>query len=424
LLLRAVAYGAALVAFFVPNIRSQFKGYFAAIIAVAIIDAHVFGWRESQIDPALLAEKAPNMQRILGQIVTPDLVTHDEFRIEMHVPIVGVEQAVANAQTQQLSQEVVPVQVGTEGASAVTDTVSYNPSVSAMPGTVAPGQEITVSATGLRPNTNGKLLWQSVGQSASIQELGLFKADAEGKFTAVVKAPEDKERVVNLAGFPDTLAVTQTYDVGGPKISPTVKLVFDAMVQTVFLALMATTLAIIISLPISFLASSNLMSYNLISKSVYVVARTVLNILRAVEVIIWAIIFAAAVGIGPFAGMLALVIHSIASLGKLYSEAIEAIDPGPLEAITATGANRLQVIIYGVVPQFIPQFLSFTLYRWDINVRMATVIGIVGGGGIGLLLKQYIDLLLWPQAGTAILFIALVVIAMDYLSAKIRAAVV
>src|SRR5439155_20204412 len=117
-------------------------------------------------------------------------------------------------------------------------------------------------------------------------------------------------------------------------------------------------------------------------------------------------------------------VHSIASLGKLYSEAIESIDQGPIDALTATGANRLQVIVYSVVPQVIPQLVAFTLYRWDINVRMSTVVGLVGGGGIGFILIQYINLLQWNQAGTALLFIAIVVIAMDFASSKIRSAVI
>jgi phosphonate transport system permease protein len=133
---------------------------------------------------------------------------------------------------------------------------------------------------------------------------------------------------------------------------------------------------------------------------------------------------AVVVGIGPFAGVMALVIHSIGALGKLYSEAIESIDSGPIEAVTATGANRLQVVLFAVVPQVIPQFISFTLYRWDINVRMSTIIGFVGGGGIGYLLIQYINLLQWNQAGTVIWLIALVVAAMDHASAVIREKVV
>jgi phosphonate transport system permease protein len=144
------------------------------------------------------------------------------------------------------------------------------------------------------------------------------------------------------------------------------------------------------------------------------------NVLRSIETLILAVVMAVVVGLGPFAGVMAIVIHSIGAMGKLYSESIESIDPGPIEAITATGANRLQVILYAVLPQVVPQFLSFTMYRWDINVRLSTVIGLVGGGGIGFILIQYINLLQWSQAGTALWLIGIVVIAMDYASAIIR----
>ena len=154
--------------------------------------------------------------------------------------------------------------------------------------------------------------------------------------------------------------------------------------------------------------------------ALYYATRTAFNVLRSIEALILAIIMAVVVGIGPFAGVMALVIHSIGAMGKLYSESIESIDPGPLEAITATGANRLQVILFGVVPQVVPQFISFTMYRWDINVRLSTVIGLVGGGGIGFLLTQYIQLLQWNQAGTALWLIGITVMVMDYASAIIR----
>ena len=127
-----------------------------------------------------------------------------------------------------------------------------------------------------------------------------------------------------------------------------------------------------------------------------------------------------AVGLGPFAGILALTVHSIAALGKLYSESIESIDHGPVEAIQATGANWLQTVWYAVIPQIIPPFVSFTIYRWDINVRMATVIGMVGGGGIGYLLIQWIRLLDYRSAGIAIWFIAITVAILDYVSSEIR----
>ena len=116
--------------------------------------------------------------------------------------------------------------------------------------------------------------------------------------------------------------------------------------------------------------------------------------------------------------------HSVAALGKLYSEQIESIEPGPIEAIAATGASALQVVRYAVVPQVIPPFIAFTIYRWDTNVRMSTVIGFVGGGGIGFILQQYINLLQYRQAATAVWAIALVVAALDYLSAVVRERVV
>ncbi|MBC7814790.1 MAG: ABC transporter permease subunit [Burkholderiales bacterium] len=157
-----------------------------------------------------------------------------------------------------------------------------------------------------------------------------------------------------------------------------------------------------------------------IGMSAYEVTRTILNTLRSIEPLIMGIVFVIWVGIGPFAGVLALTLHSIASLGKLYSEQTEGIDPGPLEAMQATGATWLQMVVYGVVPQVVPPFIAFTLYRWDINVRMSTIIGFVGGGGIGFLLSQQINLLRYSDAGVAVLAIAIVVSVLDYASATIR----
>lgn len=157
---------------------------------------------------------------------------------------------------------------------------------------------------------------------------------------------------------------------------------------------------------------------------VYFTSRTTLNALRSIEPLIMGIVFVIWVSAGPFAGMLALGLHSIASLGKLYSEQIESIDAGPIEAIQATGANRLQTIVYAVVPQIVPPYIAFTMYRWDINVRMSTIIGFVGGGGIGFLLQQQINLLRYKQAGVAVLAIAIVVSVLDYASATIRERIV
>jgi len=158
--------------------------------------------------------------------------------------------------------------------------------------------------------------------------------------------------------------------------------------------------------------------------TIYNTSRTTLNALRSIEPLIMGIVFVIWVGVGPFAGVLALTLHSIAALGKLYSEQVENIDTGPIEAIQSTGANRLQTIIYAVVPQIVPPYIAFTMYRWDINVRMSTIIGFVGGGGIGFLLQQQINLLRYNQAGVAVLAIAIVVSVLDYTSATIRERIV
>jgi phosphonate transport system permease protein len=157
-----------------------------------------------------------------------------------------------------------------------------------------------------------------------------------------------------------------------------------------------------------------------IGSVLYTLTRTILNALRSIEPLIMGLVFVIWVGIGPFAGVLALALHSIASLGKLYSEQIENIDAGPIEALQSTGANQVQTIMYAVVPQIIPPYIAFTMYRWDINVRMSTIIGFVGGGGIGFLLQQQINLLRYRDAGVAVLAIAIVVSILDYASAAIR----
>ncbi len=193
-----------------------------------------------------------------------------------------------------------------------------------------------------------------------------------------------------------------------------------ALAESVMLALMATIVAIPFAFLLSFLAAQNLMKKHWFSSIIYYIVRTTSTIFRSIEAIVWAIIFSVWVGIGPFAGMLALMIHSIASLVKLYSEQIENIDNGPVEAIKATGASTLQVWRYAVVPQILAPFLAFTIYRWDINVRMATIVGFVGGGGIGLALQQQQMMLAWRNVGVIMWLIAIVVWVMDMVSAKIR----
>jgi phosphonate transport system permease protein len=192
------------------------------------------------------------------------------------------------------------------------------------------------------------------------------------------------------------------------------------MLESIFLALIATVFSVILAVPLAFLGARNLMRGSPVRMVIYTLVRGFFNIFRSIQELVFAIIFVTVVGIGPFAGMLALFVHSVASLGKLYSEQIESIDPGPMEAITATGATRLQTILYAVAPQVVPPFLAFTIYRWDINVRTSIVVGFVGGGGIGLALFQYQQLTQWHRVGTVAFLTIIVVWALDALSARVR----
>ncbi len=193
------------------------------------------------------------------------------------------------------------------------------------------------------------------------------------------------------------------------------------VIETIFMALIATVLAMPIAFFFSFFAAKNLV-HSFLGRAIYFFLRTVLNLFRSIEALVWAIIFSVWVGIGPFAGMLALMIHSIASLTKQYSEIVESASDGPIEGIQACGANQVQTIWYAIVPQVTLPFISFTVYRWDINVRMATIIGLVGGGGIGNMLIKYQGQAMWSEVGTIIFVIAVVVWLMDQASAYLREA--
>ena len=198
------------------------------------------------------------------------------------------------------------------------------------------------------------------------------------------------------------------------------QVVSQQMLVTIFQALLATTLGALLAVPFSFLAAKNLTGRSRLSAWLYFLTRALFNILRSIEALLYVVIFIFWVGIGPFAGTLALAVTSFALIGKLFSEAIENIDPGPIEAVTATGSNRFQVIVYAILPQIAPPFISYLIYQWDINIRMATIIGFAGGGGIGLTLTTFFNSLQYHKAGTVVLFIVVVVAVMDFASAKIR----
>ncbi|MBI1735343.1 MAG: phosphonate ABC transporter, permease protein PhnE [Candidatus Rokubacteria bacterium] len=190
-------------------------------------------------------------------------------------------------------------------------------------------------------------------------------------------------------------------------------------VRTIEIALLGTAVAAALALPLGFLSARNVAA-----PPVFYPARAVLNFFRSIDTLVYALVFVAAVGLGPFPGVLAVIAYTTTSLAKLYSEAIEGIDPGPVDAITATGATRLQVLRFGVLPQVLPLFLSYILYRLETNIRAATVLGFVGAGGIGFYLQTYLRMIDYPAASTVLLVTVLMVMAVDWTSTRIRSRLV
>lgn len=287
------------------------------------------------------------------------------------------------------------------------------------------GTVLTLMGRNLEPGVEAQIIWEDPGTATFRQrqegELVSVTPDEDGAFEVDIIMPYHVIPPTAEQGpMIWKVGAEQVVSVGSGQPSTELKLAIEKMVETIFIGMMATLFGIILAVPVSFIAAKNLMSANRVTLAIYYAARLVLNIIRSIEPIIWAIIFVIIVGLGPFAGILALTLHSIAALGKLYSESIESIDPGPIEAIQATGANWIQTVMFAVLPQVIPPFVSFTIYRWDINIRMSTVIGLVGGGGIGYLLIQYIRLLDYRAAGICVWFIAITVAILDYVSAEIR----
>jgi phosphonate transport system permease protein len=187
------------------------------------------------------------------------------------------------------------------------------------------------------------------------------------------------------------------------------------MLETVQMAMWGTALAVLFGIPFAILASSNVCPQLIVQP-----VRRLMDAFRAINEIVFALLFVVAVGLGPLGGVLALAIHNIGIIGKLFSEAVESIDPRPVEGIRATGASRLQEIIFGIVPQVMPLWSSFTLYRFETNVRSATVLGIVGAGGIGQSLYENIRAFQYSETATIVIIIVLTVMLIDMLSARIR----
>lgn len=368
----------------------------ALILVLLVLPMNLIAaWTVTEIQiPQLAREQRNVIKQIGGGLAKPDVVARKTIAFSATgkyiVPGPGAPESV----------KPVPTKPG-------------EPSIEISPAKAAKGERVYVHGTDFAPSADGELVLLGADDTT----VGTFKTDPEGKFTA---------SFVNEQYIPYDYFVQARMQVPGRafELSKTLRDTAPRMTETIYLALLGTAFSLVFALPLSFFGARNLMFGSPLLRTIYALARGIFTVLRSVEVLIIAVIAVAAVGVGPFAGVIALALHGVGALGKLYSEAIESIEHGPIEAIRSTGANELQVVAYGVVPQVVPQFIAFTLYRWDINVRMATVIGLVGGGGIGFKLVEYMNLLQWQQAATAIWLIAGVVMLMDYASAVIREKVV
>ncbi|MDR7482656.1 MAG: phosphonate ABC transporter, permease protein PhnE [Armatimonadota bacterium] len=190
----------------------------------------------------------------------------------------------------------------------------------------------------------------------------------------------------------------------------------DPLVQTLQIAFVGTAQGAVLAVPLILLAARNVTR----APWLYLAARGLLNLLRTIPDLLYAAVLVAAVGIGPFAGILALTIFSLAVIAKLTSESLEAIDPGPLEALEAAGATRLTMVRFAVIPQILPVYLSYTLFVFEINIRVSFVLGLVGAGGIGQTLNTTLQLFRYQSALTIILVMLAIVIAIDTGSARLR----
>ena len=190
--------------------------------------------------------------------------------------------------------------------------------------------------------------------------------------------------------------------------------------ETLYIAVLGTTIGAVLAVPLSFFGARNLMRRNQVGTAVYFVVRFVMAIIRSIPTLFWGILWVIVIGIGPFPGVLAVATFSVGLISKLFSEAIEAVDWGPVEALTATGANPIQVVVHGVIPQVMPYMIANILYSFEVNVHSSTILGAVGAGGLGLILLEYIGLFEYPQLAMLLIVVIVMTSTIDYSSAAIR----
>lgn len=256
--------------------------------------------------------------------------------------------------------------------------------------------------------------------------LGLAAAtyrSTEFSFGDLITKSPNMLRILSGFAHPDFSLVQPTADSPFYEFGPLnvhVGLIPHFVLETLAEAVLGTTLGAVVAIPLSFVAAGNLMRRNPLGTVIYFLVRTFMSVIRAVPTLFWGILFVTSIGLGAFPGVLAISLFSLGLMSKLFSEAIEAIDWGQVEALTATGANPLQVLMHGVGPQVLPYMIAHLLYTFEVNVHSATIVGIVGGGGVGFLFLQYIEQFQYPQEAMVIIVVVLMTMAIDYSSATIR----
>jgi phosphonate transport system permease protein len=215
-------------------------------------------------------------------------------------------------------------------------------------------------------------------------------------------------------------APRQAADIGARMWPPRWELLnrlWPPLIETIHIATLGTALALVIAVPLAFLAAGNTTPSR---RFIQPIALLMIVASRSINSLIWGLLLVTIVGPGPLAGILAIALRSIGFIGKLLYEGIEEVSIKPIEALQATGASKLQVIDYGVLPQVMPTLVAISLFRWDINIRESTVLGLVGAGGIGLLLESAMSRLAWPEVTLILMAILVTVILSEWVSAAAR----
>ena len=375
----------------------------ARLALMGMLPVYLVGWQATEIDLAKPVQRWDKVQPFFRGLAQPDfldpVLETTEARIQVWTPCHPKE------------------------ASEIVEPSDEAPSVAVEPACAGLGETLRVTGAGFAADVQLDLVWR--GPTGDEVELIGLDTDDAGRFEAEIVIPLESIPARVRERRPDVpqdqaLKAVSAIDTGRHELSETMQVILENIGVTIALGFMATVLGSLLAVPLSLLGARNLMGRSRGGRWVYWLARGLLNVVRSIESLILAVVFVVWVGQGPFAGVLALTVHTVAAIGKLFSEAIESIDEGPIEAVRATGASWSQVVRYAVLPQVLPPFTAFTVYRWDINVRMSTILGFVGGGGIGFVLQQWIAKSRWSETSTAVVVIALVLVLLDLLSSFLR----